>query len=82
MEKNMDAETANMEWFKSHVEELSFHLASELKDLTKVKQAVRIAYGSMIASFYDDVIREAVDECFMENRYASEARHDDDYGGG
>ena len=69
-------------WLKEMVEELSFHLASELKDLTKVKQAVRIAYGSMIASFYDDVIREAVDECFMENRYASEARHDDDYGGG
>ena len=82
MEKNMDAETANMEWFKSHVEELSFHLASELKDLTKVKQAVRIAYGSMIASFYDDVIREAVDECFMENRCASNPMHDDDYGGG
>jgi hypothetical protein len=82
MEKNMDAETANMEWFKSHVEELSFHLASELKDLAKVKQAVRIAYGSMIASLYDDVIREAVDECFMENRYASNPMHDDDYGGG
>ena len=78
----MDAETANMEWFKSHVEELSFHLASELKDLAKVKQAVRIAYGSMIASLYDDVIREAVDECFMENRYASNPMHDDDYGGG
>ena len=78
----MDAETANMEWFKSHVEELSFHLASELKDLTKVKQAVRIAYGGMVAELFDDVIREAVDECFMENRYASNPMHDDDYGGG
>ena len=70
----MDAETANMEWFKSHVEELSFHLASELKDLAKVKQAVRIAYGSMIASHFEDVIREAVEECFMENRYASKEK--------
>mgnify|MGYP003152445363 CR=1 FL=1 len=78
----MDAETANMEWFKSHVEELSFHLASELKDLAKVKQAVRIAYGSMIASHFEGVIRDAVDECFMENRYASNPMHDDDYGGG
>jgi len=70
----MDAETANMEWFKSHVEELSFHLANELKDLAKVKQAVRIAYGSMIASHFEDVIREAVEECFMENRYASKEK--------
>ena len=69
-------------WLKEMVEELSFHLASELKDLAKVKQAVRIAYGGMVAELFDDVIREAVDECFMENRYASEARHDDDYGGG
>ena len=77
MEKNMD-----VTWLKEMVEELSFHLASELKDLAKVKQAVRIAYGGMVAELFDDVIREAVDECFMENRYASEARHDDDYGGG
>ena len=77
MEKNMD-----VTWLKEMVEELSFHLASELKDLAKVKQAVRIAYGGMVAELFDDVIREAVDECFMENRYASNPMHDDDYGGG
>ena len=69
-------------WLKEMVEELSFHLASELKDLAKVKQAVRIAYGGMVAELFDDGIREAVDECFMENRYASNPMHDDDYGGG
>ena len=69
-------------WLKEMVEELSFHLASEIKDLAKVKQAVRIAYGGMVAELFDDVIREAVDECFMENRYASNPMHDDDYGGG
>ena len=72
----------NIDNLKERVEELSFHLASELKDLTKVKLAVRIAYGSMIASHFEGVIRDAVDECFMENRYASNPMHDDDYGGG
>jgi len=72
----------DVENLKERVEELSFHLASELKDLTKVKLAVRIAYGSMVANLFDDVIRDAVDECFMENRYASNPMHDDDYGGG
>ena len=61
-------------WLKEMVAELSFHLANELKDLAKVKQAVRIAYGSMIASHFEDVIREAVEECFMENRYASKEK--------
>ena len=64
----------NVDNLKERVEELSFHLASELKDLAKVKQAVRIAYGSMIASHFEDVIREAVEECFMENRYASKEK--------
>ena len=77
MENNMD-----VTWLKEMVEELAFHLASELKDLAKVKQAVRSAYGGMVAELFDDVIREAVDECFMENRYASNPMHDDDYGGG
>ena len=71
----------DVENLKERVEELSFHLASELKDLTKVKLAVRIAYGSMVANLFDDVIRESVDECFMENRYANKT-YDDDYGGG
>ena len=72
----------DVSWLKEMVAELSFHLANELKDLEKVKLAVRIAYGDMVAKLFDDVIREAVDECFMENRCASNPMHDDDYGGG
>jgi hypothetical protein len=71
----------NVDNLKERVEELSFHLASELKDLAKVKQAVQIAYGNMIASHFEDVIRESVEECFMENRYANKP-YDDGYGGG
>jgi len=74
----------DVSWLKEMVEELSFHLASELKDLEKVKLAVRIAYGDMVAKLFDDVIRESVDEWFMEERAAWSELHmlDDDYGGG
>ena len=64
----------NVDNLKERVEELSFHLASELKDLKKVKLAVQIAYGSMVAKLFEDVIRESVEECFMENRYASKEK--------
>jgi len=71
-----------VENLEERVKELSFHLAGELKDLNKVRLAVQIAYGSMVAKLFEDVIRESVEECFMENRYATNSMTDDDYGGG
>ena len=70
-----------VENLEERVKELSFHLAGELKDLNKVRLAVQIAYGSMVAKLFEDVIRESVEECFMENRYANKP-YDDGYGGG